>query len=231
MDLNFKNKFYPYKPCKGRIKEIEKLKKPLCILKNSKICNSSLLEKNKIKFLNQLFKWYKKDFEFYKVDYFLKDIKNISDCDILYLSVKIQKAGWKKLLLNLNYHLTDYKKLKRRSYSLNFIFFFINIKDNLNKDTTVDIQANNFDKFNIFITTNSLYSEDFYNIINIWEKKKEEDAKKDEIDFLFDEVKKLYSFNKENFIFGYEYYFSWFLTREDYFLKLKKKVKKNLVLL
>jgi hypothetical protein len=68
--------------------------------------------------------------------------------------------------LKLNFHLKNYKKLKRRSYTLNFIFFFINIEDNINKEITLDIVSSKLDKFTIFITTNSYYIKEFYNIIN-----------------------------------------------------------------
>jgi hypothetical protein len=105
--------------------------------------------------------------------------------------VKIQKAGWKKLLLKLNYYLKDYKELKRRSYSLNFKFFFLNIKDKKNKEITLDIAAKNFDIFNIFITTNSFYIEDFYDIINILNKKMS--IKKDENDYMLEDLKYIFS--------------------------------------
>jgi len=86
---------------------------------------------------------------------------------LLLYQLKYKKLGeWKKLLLKLNFYLKDYKKLKRRSYSLNFTFFFINIKNNINKEITLDITAKKYDKFNIFITTNSFYIDEFYNIIN-----------------------------------------------------------------
>jgi hypothetical protein len=58
----------------------------------------------------------------------------------------------------------DYKKLKRRSYSLNFKFFFIN--NETNKEITLDIRGMGFDIFDIFITTNAAFFVDFYNIIN-----------------------------------------------------------------
>jgi len=123
------------------------------------------LEKNKIRFITQLFRWFRKDSRHYKVSLFLKNKEIISNNDILYLSVKIQKAGWKKLLLKLNIFLKDYKKLKRRSYSLNFMFFFMEMNKK-NKEITLDIIASKLDKFTIFVTTDSYYIEEFYNIIN-----------------------------------------------------------------
>jgi len=158
-----------YKPCKGRKFLREKLKKLIRCkvnLKKSIICNNILLEKNKIRFITQLFRWFRKDSRHYKVDYFIKDFYKISNNDLIFLSVKIQKAGWKKLLSKLNFYLKEYKVLKRRSYCLNFTFFFVNIEDNINKEITLDITAKKLDDFNIFITTNSYYIAEFYNIIN-----------------------------------------------------------------
>ena len=48
-----------YKRCKGRKFKRDKLKKlikPISCKKNSIICNSCLTEKNKIKFITQLFR-------------------------------------------------------------------------------------------------------------------------------------------------------------------------------
>jgi hypothetical protein len=91
----------------------------------------------------------------------------------------------------LDYHLKDYKILKRRSYSLNFTFFFLNIEDKKNKEITLDIKAKNFDIFNIFITTNSHYIEDFYNIINILNNRKYKE--KDENDNMLDALTYIFS--------------------------------------
>jgi len=160
----------PYTICKGRKFKREKLKKlikPISCKKNSIISNYNLTEKNKIRFITQLFRWFRKDSRYYKLNYFLKNKYKISNNDLIYLSVKIQKAGWKKLLLKLNYCIKDYKTLKRRSYSLTFIFFFININNNKNKEITVDINNYKYDKSNIFITlSSSFYFKEFYNIIN-----------------------------------------------------------------
>jgi hypothetical protein len=91
----------------------------------------------------------------------------------------------------LNYHLKDYKILKRRSYSLNLKFFFLNIEDNKNKEITLDIKAKNFDIFNIFITTNSYYIDDFYNIINFLNSRKYKE--KDENDNMLDKLTYIFS--------------------------------------
>jgi hypothetical protein len=169
MVIKKNKKFIMYKPCKGRKfirKKLQKLIRCQVNLKKSIICNNILSEKSKMKFIMQIFRWFRKDSRHYKIEYIIKNIYSISNNDLIFLSVKIQKAGWKKLLLKLNFYLKDYKKLKRRSYCLNFTFFFINVEDNINKEITLDITAKKLDVFNIFITTNSYYMEEFYNIIN-----------------------------------------------------------------
>jgi hypothetical protein len=95
------------------------------------------------------------------------------------------------LLLKLNYHLKDYKKLKRRSYSLNLKFFFLNMEDNKNKEITIDIKAKNFDIFNIFVTTNSYYIDEFYNIINFLNSRKFKE--KDENDIMLKKLTYIFS--------------------------------------
>jgi hypothetical protein len=215
-----------YKRCKGRKFKREKLKKlikPIVCKKNSRILNYTLTEKNKIRFVTQLFRWFSKDFTYYKLNYFIKKKYIISNCDFINLSVKIQKAGWKKLLLKLNYHLKDYKNLKRRSYSLNFKFFFLNIEDNKNKEITLDIKAKNFDIFNIFITTNSYYIDDFYNIINFLNGRKFKE--KDENDNMLDKLTYIFSWNRLNSIICYDVYMPWYVTKQDYYMKWKFKRK------
>jgi hypothetical protein len=54
-----KTKYIPYKICKGRkfkSKKLDKLVKPISCVKNAIICNHNLLEKNKIRFITQLFR-------------------------------------------------------------------------------------------------------------------------------------------------------------------------------
>ena len=216
----------PYSICKGRKfrkKKLEKLKKPISCQKNSVIFNYNIIEKNKIRFITQLFRWFKKDSRHYKVNYFFKNKYIISNCDFIDLSVKIQKAGWKKLLFKLDYFLKDYKKLKRRSYTLNFRFFFINIEDKKNKEITLDIEGHDFDIFNIFISTNSFYIEEFYYIINILNKKML--IKKDENDYLLEDLKYIFSWNRLNNIICYDVYMPWYVTKEDYYMKKQFKRK------
>jgi len=117
-------KLQPYPICKGRKFTREKLKKLISCKKNSIISNHILDEKNKIKFINNLFRWLKKDSRHYKLNYFCKKKYIISNYDLIYLSVKIQKAGLKKLLLNLKYYLKDFKKLKKKKLFFEFFFFF-----------------------------------------------------------------------------------------------------------
>ena len=85
----------------------------------------------------------------------------------------------------------DYKTLKRRSYSLNFKFFFININDNISKEITLDIKGLGFDAFDIFITTNSSFLDEFYNIINTLNSNVKKE--KDENDIMLEELDYMYS--------------------------------------
>jgi len=87
--------------------------------------------------------------------------------------------------------LKDYKELKRRSYTLNFRFFFLINNNEINKEITLDIRAKNFDSFTIFITTNSFYIEEFYYIINTLNKKML--IKKDENDYILEDLKYIFS--------------------------------------
>lgn len=166
-DLQFK----PYKICKGRkYRKFPKMYKPLANIKGSNICNSSISEKNKLRFITQIFRWFKKDSRHYKMDFIFREKYGISECDTLYLCVKTQKAAWKKLLLKLNYTLSDYKKIKRRSFSLQFEFFFVNLTKK-SKELTIDIKANKLDSYSIFITLNSFFLDDIFYIINVLSEK------------------------------------------------------------
>jgi len=68
-------KLQTYPICKGRKFKREKLEKPISCKKNAIISNNNLDEKNKIKFINLIFRWLKNDSRHYKINYFLK--KNI----------------------------------------------------------------------------------------------------------------------------------------------------------
>jgi len=86
----------PYPVCKGRKfkrKKLEKLKKPIVCKKHSILSNYKFSEKNKIRFLTQIFRWFRKDSRHYRLAYFLKKKKYISNLDFIILSMKIQKAG------------------------------------------------------------------------------------------------------------------------------------------
>ena len=170
--------FKPYEVCRGRrYRYLPKLYRPVSITLYSKVCNINFIEKNKIRFINQYIRLFIKEpnrFKnsgFLKVPYTFKDKTYIiSNGDIIYVSCWTLKAAWKKLLSRLNYELIDYKILKRRKYSLNFIFFFIEL-DKYNKEITLDIICTQNDSYEIFITLNSYYIKDFSFILEylkIW---------------------------------------------------------------
>lgn len=216
----------PYPSCIGSKVKRKKLrlkaKRPISCKKFSIIADNFVSQKNKIKFIEQLFIWFNKDSKNYKVNYFLKNKYYISDCDFINLSVKMQKAGLKNLLLKLNYHLKDYKTLKRRSYTLNFTFFFLDIKNNRTKEVTLDIVSNKYDTFNIFIITNSFYIEEFYDIINILNKKKKE---KDHNDLILEELDYIFSWNRLDVAVYYDVYMPWYLKKENYYMQKEYKRK------
>jgi len=218
----------PYYICKGRKFKKEKLKKlirPISCKKKSVISNYNINDKDKIRFITQIFRWFKKDSRHYKLNYFFKNKYIISNCDYIDLSVKIQKAGWKKLLFKLNYFLKDYKELKRRSYTLNFRFFFlINNLNEKKKEITLDINAETFDTFFIFITTiNTFYIEDFYYIINKLNRKML--IKKDENDYMLEDLKYIFSWNRLNKVICYDVFMPWYVTKEEYYTQKQFKRK------
>jgi len=220
----------PYPYCKGRKFKKDKLKKlikPISCMKNSIISNNDLIEKNKLKFITQLFRWFRKDSRHYKISCFFRKKYIISNCDIIDLSVKIQKAGWKKLLLKLNYYLKDYKELKRRSYSLSFRFFFLKIENKREKEITIDINSIKYDKYNIFITVNGFFIEEFYNIINVLGKKNY--IKKDHNDEILEELEHIFSWNYFNKVISYDVYMPWYLSKEEYSMNkyYKRKIERK----
>ena len=223
--------------CKGRKfyrNKLDKLRKSISCQKKSIISNDLLSEKNKIRFMTQFFRWFKKDFKFYKMKYFIKKKSIISNLDTIDLCVKIQKAGFKNLLLKLNYYLSDYKTLKRRSYSLYFRFLFINVDNIKNKEITLDIRGQNFDKYNIFITTDGYYLEDFYFILNALNKRDNEKKKADFNDDILYNIEHVYQWNRYNEILRCEAYMSWFLKRDDYYefraSKFRREKKYNIII-
>jgi len=225
------------KSCKGRKfyrKKLEKLRKSISCQKKSIISNNFLNEKNKIRFITQFFRWFKKDSKFYKMKYFLKKKSIISNLDTIDLCVKIQKAGFKNLLLKLNYYLSDYKILKRRSYSLYFKFLFIDVNNVKNKEITLDIRGKRFDKYSIFITVDGYYLKDFYFILNALNKRDNEKKKPDFNDDILDNIEHIYQWNRYNEILLCEVYMSWFLKRDDYYVfrasKFRRERKYNIII-
>ena len=158
----------PYSICGGRkYRIVRKLYKPLVVLFPSSICNQYFSEKNKIRFIKQIFRWFYKGTKGFKVEPFLKHGMfkcQIVDGDIIHVTCQTQKAGWKKLLSRLNYRIVDYKILRRRKYCLAFTFFFTDMSSN-DKQIILDITCTETDCFSIFIVTNSCYLNDFMQML------------------------------------------------------------------
>jgi len=158
----------PYPLCGGRkYRIVRKLYRPFVILFPSSICNQYFSEKNKIRFIKQVFRWFYKGTKGFKVEPHLKHGMfkcQIVDGDIIHVTCQSQKAGWKKLLSRLNFQIADYKILKRRKYSLAFTFLFSEMKS-IDKQIYLDINCTEFDCYNIFIITNSCYLNDFMQML------------------------------------------------------------------
>jgi len=172
----------PYPPCKGlkwrRPRYWKKHKRPFAILYMNKICNCYFSQKNKIRFIQQFFRWFIKAPEGFKIQSFLKNpytykdlICTLHDGDIIRLGCKSFKAGWKKLLSKLNYEIIDYEPLRqRRKYSLDFIFFFSNVHLKKN-DIMIDITCTKYNYYQIFIVIDGSFFNSFQLIfenIKIW---------------------------------------------------------------
>jgi len=167
--------FKPMKICKGRKLrpwyKLIKLFRHKCFKYKASLCNELFTDKNKIRFMTQIFRWFIKDQGGFRVSLFLKknkltpDLNNqLSEGDIIYLSCRTYKAAWKNLLKKLDIELIDYKKIKRRRYNLLFTFIFFNLKER-DKNITLDITSLKNENFNILITLNSFYIKDFDIII------------------------------------------------------------------
>jgi hypothetical protein len=164
--------YSPYKPCIGRKhRRLPKLYRPFAVLINSNLCNHYMLEKNKVKFISQLLRWFYKSRWGYKISLNAKDIKNnyniINGSNII-LCTRTQKAAFKNLLVKLNYKLIDYKILKKRQYVLNFSFLFLDVSNNVDSNISLDIISFHEDKFKVLIVLNGYYIEDFNNIISYY---------------------------------------------------------------
>ena len=140
IDIRKKNKkmiLKPYPICGGRkYRIVRKLYKPLVILFPSSICNKYFAEKNKIRFIKQVFRWFYKGTKGFKVEPFLKYGMfkcQIVEGDIINVTCQSQKAGLKKLLSRLNYQIVDYKILRRRKYCLTFTFYFTDMCSMISK--------------------------------------------------------------------------------------------------
>jgi len=172
----------PYPFCKGlkwrRRRYWRKHRRPLVIKYVNKICNMHFTEKNKIRFVQQFFRWFIKAPEGFKIAAYLKEpytfkdlIYKLNECDIINISCRTYKAAWKNLLIKLNYKMIDYKPLRqRRKYCLYFTFFFSNVTLK-NKQIMLDIICTQHNCYRIFIILDGTFFDSFKHIfenIRIW---------------------------------------------------------------
>lgn len=180
-----KEKDYSVKPnplCKGfrwrRPKYWKKHKKPYAIIYKNRICNCFFSQKNKIRFIQQFFRWFAKAPDGFKIKahlktpYTSKDLFcKLHDGDTIQIGCKTYKAGWKKLLSKLNYEFTDYEVLRqRRKYSLDFVFFFSNVHLKKN-DIMIDISCKQYNYYKIFLVVDGSFNTSFQLIfenIRLW---------------------------------------------------------------
>lgn len=169
-------------PCKGlkwrRPRYWRKHKRPFAILYKNKICNCYFSQKNKIRFIQQFFRWFLKAPEGFKIAAYLKrtytfkdKLCQLHDGDIIQIGCKTYKAAWKKLLAKLNYEIIDYEILRqRRKYSLDFIFFFSNVHLKKN-EIMIDISCTKYNYYKIFMVIDGSFFSSFQLIfenIKIW---------------------------------------------------------------
>lgn len=158
--------YKPYEVCLGRkYRKVPKLNRPLVIIFNTFVCNSNnyFTEKDKIRLLQQVIRWFYKDSLGFRVDAYFKNNINcdIKEGDFIHLICHATKAILRKLFLILNHQMDDYKLLKRRKYTLIFTFIFCDVSKTPNKNITLDITTQYNDTFKIFITMDLYYAKDF----------------------------------------------------------------------
>lgn len=159
--------YTPYPFCLNRkYRKLPQLNRPLAIIFKTTLCNNNFTEKAKISFLLQVLRLFYKDSLGFRVDAFFKEgLKcDIKKGDFMYLACSATKAILRKLLMRLNYEIDDYKLLKRRKYTLFFIFY---ISDNSkeNKNVLVDITTQGHDTFKFLINCSLYYSKDLMQIL------------------------------------------------------------------
>jgi hypothetical protein len=194
------NKSYnPYEVCVGRVyRRLPKLYRPFSILLESNLCNDAIIDKNKIRLLKQLFRWFYKSRWGFRIDYKMEMDNIINNGDIIYLYSRIKKAGFRKLLLRCDYELMDYKILKNRKYGIYFTFLFLNIENISDKNISLEIKSKNEDIFNILIIVGGYYLKDFYNLLLFKQQQKSKYLyQKSELQEMTDEDFVIYCFKKK----------------------------------
>lgn len=165
----------PYPICRGRRifalsrnKKLRKLIRPLAIFFQTKMCDEYFTQKAKISFLQQLFRLFYRDSLGFRVVGFFKNGPKckLVDGDYIHLVCHAGKSIIKKLLSRLKYEWDDYKKIKRRKYTLIITFCICNkVIENSIKNITLNIEGGAHDMLKIFITLNSYYSIDLMQML------------------------------------------------------------------
>jgi hypothetical protein len=157
--------------CKGRNRKFKKSKslyKGLFILFGIFVCDKEFNLKNKIKVIKQIFNNFYKNPFLFKMKIFLKD-KNLyllNEGDMIHLNVPLNLSALKKFFQNLGFKIIDYKKLKKKKYSMNFLFYLNNNINEHRSDILLDLNVSQFGIINVFININIfLYYKDLMQLI------------------------------------------------------------------
>jgi hypothetical protein len=147
--------------CVGRNKRFRKsprLYKGLVVLFGSRICDSEISVKNKSRIIRYIFSLFYRNPIAFKLSLNLNNnnIYYLGTNDSIALNAIFNLASLKKFFKIIDMEIIDYKKIKRKKYSFNFIFF-INNENSEDNNILLDITNNEFGVFQILICINSFF--------------------------------------------------------------------------
>lgn len=152
--------------CYGRNKYSKvKLYKTYFIKKNKTYCNDCFLEKDKIKFIKQLFNWFYKSPIVFDMQFYLQNKKKciLKDGDFIRLFCKLNFSSLKKMWSIFNLRVIDKKRFKA-NYSVCFCFYFNNLKESTS-NISLDISSNENGIIVVMIILNSFYNKEIMQLL------------------------------------------------------------------
>jgi hypothetical protein len=155
--------------CKGRNKlyrRSPKLFKGVLTLFETTICDCNLDKKDKIKFIQQFFNWFYKSPISFNIEPILKYGKKgkIIESDFIYINASAKFIFVKKLFSILNLKIIDEKKIKKRKYTVLFIFYISDMQKSTN-EILLDINSDKYGVIKVFVVLNSYYIKDLMQLI------------------------------------------------------------------